>query len=146
MLISAVLVVCSLAYALDARARLATVMNMNQAQSQRADLLSQLRQAHAKWQQHAAERQQMNHDIESTSVLTGNWRSRSLLIEQASMTRDQVQAYLASLQHAEGYLFIPRRFELKVLQEGDDLMSWTQGSTNQLELSLSGDYLIRSEP
>ena len=121
------LLVVALHYALDARQRLASALNMSQAYTQRAELLTQLQSAQQAWQQHAEQRQLVNRGIAETRVLTGSWRSRSITVEQASVTRDQAQAYLASLQHADGYLFVPRRFELKVLQDGDDLMSWTPG-------------------
>jgi hypothetical protein len=130
---------------MGARDRLASALNLSQVQKQHAELLAELQQAHERWQSYAAERRQLSKSVASTGALAGNWRSRSLTVEQASITRDQAQAYLVSLRYSDGYLFIPQRFELKVLQDGDDLMSWTQGSSNQLEMTLVGNYLIRSE-
>lgn len=140
------LLIAALLSALTARNDLnAAIISVADIQRQHREVLH-FEQAQDDWQGYYRDAQALQLRLEEQRLSADHWRDRGLTVESARMSRRQAQAYLSSLAHSEGYYFVPERFEMRVLQDSDDLLRWREGSTDELELTLVGRYFIRSAP
>lgn len=111
-----------------------------------ADQVRSLELGFVRWQAFRHQEQRISQEIAAGKLNPQHWQVRALTVEQAELPRWKVQAYLTSLQKQSGYMFLPERFELKALFDGDDLFRWQPNSSNRLELTLVGDYFLRRQP
>lgn len=140
---SLALLITALWFALSARSDLnEAIINVADIQRQHRQVMA-FEEAHENWRAYDRDMQELKMLVEEQQLGPQNWRERGLTVENARMSRHQAQAYLSSLAHEDGYYFVPERFEMSVLQGGDDLLRWREGSTDELEMTLVGRYYIR---
>jgi hypothetical protein len=141
-----VLLAGSLWYASSARDDLAHAMR------QLAEIDSYHQQAqrfeaqYAEWDVFQQRLAAFEQSVGEFGLVPSQWRNRPMTVEREVMSRSQVQAYLSSLFSRDGYYFLPERFSLSVVHDTDDLLRWQPGSTDDLQLTLVGNYLIRQSP
>lgn len=111
-----------------------------------ADQVRNLERAFNGWQAYRQQTLEVQQQIKNGQLDQSDWQVRALTVEKAELPRWKVQAYLNSLQRLDGYLFLPERFELKALFDGDDLFRWQTESSDRLELTLVGEYFMRRQP
>lgn len=140
------LVSVSLWYALSARADLgASLQRLADAEAWEREAV-RLEREYATWQDWQEGVRAFRQSLAARDLDRNRWRVRSLTIEREVMSRERAGAYMGSLVHREGYLFLPREFTLRVMHDGDGLLRWRPGNTDDLEMTLAGDYLIRRQP
>lgn len=136
----------SLWYASAARNDLATAMR------QLAEIDSYHQQAqrfeaqYAEWELFQQRLAAFEQSVAEFGLVPSQWRNRPMTVEREVMSRSQAQAYLSSLFSRDGYYFLPERFSLSVVHDSDDLLRWQPGSTDDVQLTLVGSYLIRQSP
>ncbi|MBD3725483.1 MAG: hypothetical protein IE936_00195 [Moraxella osloensis] len=85
----------------------------------------------------------LNQRIAQRHLLEDEWVVKHVDIRHMILPRADVQGFMSGMLQRPNQFFIPKAFELRVMNNGDDLFQWKGREAGNLNLLIEGDYLVR---
>lgn len=87
--------------------------------------------------------QSINSAVIKDTLNEAGWSTKSVIVKNSVISRQDVAGFLKGIANKNDQWFKPQKFALTTMSERDDLFHWTRKSSNQLNLLLEGEYMIR---
>ncbi|BCN94315.1 hypothetical protein THMIRHAM_21000 [Thiomicrorhabdus immobilis] len=141
--LAAVFLVVSVSYSVQQWQKLQSSQQQYLAAERKVRMISELEQQLPEFQNYQNTLLSIQSGVSKNALKKEDWSSKSVIVKNSIISRQDVSGFLKGISNKEAQWFKPKQFALKTMSEKDDLFHWTAKSSNQLNLLLEGEYMIR---
>lgn len=141
--LAAVFLVVSVSYSVQQWQKLQTSQQAYLAAEGKVRVMSELEQQLPEFQKYQNTLLSIQSGVTNNALNKEDWSRKSVIVKNSIISRQDVSGFLKGISNKETQWFKPKQFALKTMSEKDDLFHWIEKSSNQLNLLLEGEYMIR---
>lgn len=141
--LAAVFLVGSVSYSVQQWQKLQTSQQDYLAAERKVSVMAELDKQLPKFESYQNTLLSIQSGVADNALNKESWTSKSVIVKNSIISRQDVSGFLKGISNKKDQWFKPKLFALKTMSEKDDLFHWTTKSSNQINLLLDGEYMIR---
>lgn len=141
--LAAVFLIVSVQYSVQQWQSLQVAQGSYSVAESKVRMMSELKAQLPLFESYQEKLQAINAVVSKEALNESNWTNKSVIVKNSIIARQDVAGFLKGIESKDDQWFRPKLFALKTISKHDDLFHWTIKSSNQLNLLLEGEYMIR---
>ncbi|WP_321325787.1 hypothetical protein [Thiomicrorhabdus sp.] len=141
--LAAIFLVVSVSYSVQQWQKLQTAQQDYLAAEKKVSVMAELEKQLPGFEDYQNTLLSIQSGVTDNALNKESWSSKSVIVKNSIISRQDVSGFLKGISNKEAQWFKPKQFALKTMSEKDDLFHWTTKSSNQINLLLEGEYMIR---
>lgn len=141
--LASVLLIVSVQYSVGQWQNLKSSQAQFLAAENKVRMLADLEKQLVKFEAHQTDLKSIASSVEDNALGESLWSSKAIVVKSSVIAREEVTGFLKGISNQQNQWFKPEKFSLRTMNESDDLFQWMAKSSNKLELSLEGEYMLR---